>query len=188
MSEGKPITGPPSLMLQAPDSFRFSELFQTDAANRLAEFQDTAGLDLTNTLASDAEETSNLVECPRLAILESVTKFNHFAFPLGKRTKHLSDAFTEQVLIHKFARRGRGPIAEKILQCSLAIAADWFVQADRVFADSPQRTDFIDRQADTLGEFFDRRLPAKNARQLGACPFRLAKHRNLMARNADRSG
>jgi hypothetical protein len=54
------------------ERFRFSELGEAPAAERLAELEQAAGLDLPDALAGNAVDLGNLVERPRMAILQPV--------------------------------------------------------------------------------------------------------------------
>src|SRR5262249_24536752 len=148
--------------------FYLGEVRQALTADRLAQLQQPARLNLPDPLAGDAVGPRHLLEGARVAVAEAETQLNDLALARRQRPQHLADALAQPVPTDPRAGVGRVGVVEEVLQRPLAVAAERLVQADRVARHHAQRLRLLRRDAQRRRDLFHARLTAVGHRQLTA--------------------
>src|SRR5262249_50599610 len=148
--------------------------------------EEAAGFDLPDPFTGDAVAAGDLVERPRLAVLEAEAKLDDLALARRQRTEHLGNPLLEQHLIDVLAGVLRAIVVDHFLERSLGVFAHRLLQAERHARHGPQRTAFVGRDVERLGEIFERRLAPRLAEEFAANALHRGQHADLVARHADR--
>jgi hypothetical protein len=144
---------PANKMLARTSGFRYDlvdlvglagrEIGKSGTAERLSQLQQPASLNLPNPLTSNAVESRHFIESFRKAVPQAEPKLDHLALARRQGTKDFNDAFLEQPPVGVLAG-GRGfPIAQEILEHTLAVVAHRIVQTDGLPAHNSQRASFL---------------------------------------------
>src|SRR6266478_7709482 len=116
------------------------------------------GLDLADALAGHLENAPDLLESVRVAVAQTVSQLDNFAFAIRERLEHLLD-FVFEHLLGGGAHRRFGPVVlDEVAEITVLAFTHGPIEADGMAADLEDAAGLLDADAGRLGRLFDRRL------------------------------
>src|SRR5262249_4035320 len=134
--------------------------FQLPAANRMLEFTNGLGLDLTDSFTGHFENAANFFERVIVTVAEAVAQFDDLALAVRQRLQDLLNLVFEHFLGRCVDRGFAGVILDEVAEITVLALADRAVQTNGMPTDLKHPTSFFDRNPGRPGGFFNRRFAA----------------------------
>src|SRR5207248_10588998 len=120
------------------------------------------GLDLTDTLARQAEPAADFLERLRLGVGKPVAEDDHMALPVGERCQRLCERFAPQRAFHRLLGE-RIVVGDEVAENRVLLLADGLFETGRGARSRLDLVSLRDREIRLLGHLLERRLPSELA-------------------------